>query len=69
MNSDDGYDFCRMVNCYDDIPNKWNREALYYGSPPNYSSFEIFDPLKILYEGIIEDPFKIWMSSNDMEVI
>jgi len=58
LSSDDGYDFCRMVNCYDDIPNKWNREALYYGSPPNYSSFEIFNPVKMLYEDIIKESFE-----------
>ena len=67
LTSDDGYDFCRMMNCYDDIPNKWNREALYYGSPPNYSSFEIFDPLKIFYKNIISFSFEYSQDSFSTE--
>ena len=62
-----------MVNCYDMIPNKWNQEALYFSYQDNiYSSLEIFDPMKMLYEDIVKESFEdspMYFSSEVVDVI
>ena len=54
---DDPLKFNEIIKCYELIPNKWNTYINYYGEPPNYTTFVIFDPLKNMYDDPIrEDP-------------
>lgn len=73
LKSEDNSEFCKMVNCYDMIPNKWNQEALYFSYQDDiYSSLEIFDPMKMLYEDIVKESFEdspMYFSSEVVDVI
>ena len=53
--NDPSYFLTDCINCYELIPNKWNMHMIYYGSPPDYTKFTIFDSLADMFENQIKD--------------